>query len=165
MPRRGRNNLDEQRVFFVTTSTINKSHLFDTDEKLRKLLEIIIFNINRNHSVLLGYVLMINHFHLLLFVRDGGKVLSKIMHDIKSYSSRKIFPNKGTVWMSRFDDVAIYTEKQFFRKLNYIHNNPVKVKLVNSQEKYIYSSAKNWINGIEDNVVKFDLSWLSGGDA
>ncbi len=120
MPRRERFKLTEQRCFFVTTTTKNKYPLFHSEELLQGLLDIIIFNITRNNSILFGYVLMINHFHLIVYVNDGGKVLSKIMHDIKSYSARTLFPKQGSIWMERFDDVSIYTEKQFRVKLKIV---------------------------------------------
>jgi len=35
----------------------------------------------------------------------------------------------------------------FFRqKLNYIHNNPVRAGIVEKEEKYIYSSARDFYN-------------------
>ncbi len=69
--------------------------------------------------------------------------------------------------MPLFDDVAIYTEKQYQTKLSYIHNNPVKSGLVSRAEHYEYSSAKCWLTGAVDHLVTTSLycSKLSGGDA
>ena len=49
-------------------------------------------------------------------------------------------------WMPRFDDKVIRNERMFWTKLHYIHKNPVKAGIVESAEKYKYSSARNYVN-------------------
>ena len=58
--------------------------------------------------------------------------------------------------MDRFDDEVIRSEKWFFQKLNYIHNNPVKAGLVEMPEDWSYSSGRNYING-DHSVIKIDI--------
>lgn len=158
MPRRGRSDLGEQRVFFVTTTTKNHKHYFDSREKLSQLLQIISSSVEKHKVTIYGFVLMVNHFHLLVGLSGGGPALSTFMRDIKSMTWRKLFPQESGIWMSRFDDVAIYTEDQFRIKLNYIHNNPVKAGLSQTPEGYDFSSAKVWNSGVEDGITCTDLS-------
>jgi hypothetical protein len=43
-------------------------------------------------------------------------------------------------------------------KLEYIHNNPVKVGLVTNPEDYKYSSARNYV--LDDHsVIEVDTDW------
>ena len=91
--------------------------------------------LKKHDAKLYGYVLMANHFHLLVEI-DGGPRLCRFMRDLKSLSARQIFPGQGTIWAERFDDVAIVTESQFYRKLSYIHSNPVKAGLVKRWEDW-----------------------------
>ncbi len=100
---------------------------------------------------------MINHFHLLVKLEGGGVGLSKLMRDIKSLSARQIFPNSKGIWMERFDDVSVTSGEQFRRKLNYIHFNPVKAKLVEQAENYRFSSAKSWNTGKAEAGVTVDF--------
>ena len=44
------------------------------------------------------------------------------------------------------------------RKVNYIHQNPVKASLVNKAEDYLYSSAKNYA---EEDDALFEVVCLS----
>ncbi len=165
MPRRGRSSLSEQRVFFVTTTVREWRGLFDSPEILHGLQRII-FKAIANHGVtLFGYVLMPDHLHLLVRLEGGGPQLSRFMRDIKSLSSRLLFPGQGSVWMERFDDVAIYSDEQFSIKLNYLHKNPVRRGLVSRPEDYEYSSASAWLSGLNDGVVCTDVHelGLSGG--
>ena len=48
------------------------------------------------------------------------------------------------VWLDGFHPEIIFSNKFFFQKLNYIHNNPVVAGLVSVQEEYNYSSARNY---------------------
>ncbi len=110
----------------------------------------------------LGYVLMPNHIHLIIFFRDRNE-LSNLMRDFKKYSSIQVRrmlekennidlldklhfekrEQKFRVWTSRFDDKIITSREDLERILDYIHNNPLQEKwgLVNNPEDYLYSSA------------------------
>lgn len=50
---------------------------------------------------------------------------------------------------------------QFNIKLNYIHNNPVKKELVDSPEKWEYSSYRFWeFDEANSHLVK-DFKWMN----
>jgi putative transposase len=87
---------------------------------------------------LFGYVVMPDHFHLL--IQPSKKFsLSEILRFIKGNFSRKYneFTNKkGEVWQRGFYDIAMRDEKDIIRWLEYIHYNPVKKGLVSSPDKY-----------------------------
>jgi len=153
MPRRGRSQLGEQRIFFATTTTKDFQNVFDTPESLRKLREIIVEAVKRHCAKLYGYVLMPNHFHLLIGLEKGGPDLSAFMRDVKSMSWRLIFPGRPGFWMARFDDVAVFTEDQLRTKLNDIHNNPVKAGLAATPESYEFSSARAWLREDDNSIV------------
>jgi REP-associated tyrosine transposase len=44
------------------------------------------------------------------------------------------------VWQRRFYDFNVWSEKKRLEKLNYMHGNPVERRLVDSPEKWGYSS-------------------------
>jgi putative transposase len=44
------------------------------------------------------------------------------------------------VWQPRFDDFAIRTDQQMSAKLNYVHGNPLKHRLVDDVAQYPYTS-------------------------
>jgi len=39
---------------------------------------------------------------------------------------------------------VIYSNPFFYEKLNYIHQNPVQEMIVDKQEEYLFSSARNY---------------------
>lgn len=167
MPMRGRRSLADNRVFFVTTATKGHLPLFSGRDNCFAIKEII-SSYSRHHDIIIiGYVIMPTHLHLLLAVRQGGNSLSAFMRDIKRVSAKELAPSGGGVWESRFDDVAIISQTQFMIKLNYIHCNPVKAGLCDRPEDFEFSSAAIWVGREVDPFVSasLDFCWLSGEDA
>ncbi len=108
----------------------------------------------------MAYVIMPNHIHLLMGVKNGGKELSRFIFSLKGLIRKRLSGNKD-FWNERFDDLVIRSEEQFLIKLNYIHNNPVKRGLSASPEDWRYSSFKFWNNEINHPILKKDLSFYS----
>ena len=63
IPFRGRTS---QSTYFVTSSTFGKKALLQKQENAQLLLDVIVANRTRNHFLLHAYVVMPDHFHLLL---------------------------------------------------------------------------------------------------
>gem|GEM_PF-999917 len=63
--------LIDQQIFFVSTATRNHEHFFKDNLKLAGLYSIIGHVSARHNAQIYGYVLMPNHFHLLISI-DGG---------------------------------------------------------------------------------------------
>jgi len=84
--------------------------------------------------------------------------ISEIMHSIKRSSSRLInkqYPNIHFRWCEDFYDFNVYSSNKFEEKLNYIHQNPVRAKLVNDLADYKYSSARNYYFG-DRSAIRID---------
>lgn len=60
------------------------------------------------------------------------------------------------LWMKRFDKEVIRDQQMFWTELNYIHNNPVKAKLVLKTEEYKYSSVRNYAFS-DQSILEVDL--------
>jgi putative transposase len=165
---RNRKEFLEEYCFFVTTSCRNYLHIFDRDTCFRILIQSLQFVGRKFNADYLGYVLMPNHVHFIVYFRKENQ-LSALMRDFKKFTSGEIRrlvekdgrfdileklrfhrPNqKFKLWQDRFDDVNIRSRKVLETKLNYIHENPLQEhwNLVESPEKYSYSSAAFYENG------------------
>jgi len=160
--RRYRSSVAGPALFFVTTSTLDRIDLFDSNHKLSQANEIL-FNVVKLHSsILMGYVLMPNHVHLLIGTQQGGDQISKFVHSFKG-NVRKEIAGDRSIWQKRFDDLMIATEDQFRIKLEYIHWNPVKRGLVEKPEDWKYSSYRFWALGEENPLLVKDFLWLERG--
>ena len=71
------------------------------------------------------------------------------------FVSRKTKGNKGAnsrnkdyqFWCQDNRPMELIHGRFIFQKMNYIHSNPVDAGLVERQEHYLYSSAKDYIEG------------------
>jgi len=134
---------EEGRCYFITSTTERRKNIFSKNENAQ-ILSNILYNLRkRGKFFLLGFVLMPEHFHLLIVPRNGVK-LSWIMQEIKKGSARlinKLNNSQGKIWLDEYYDYVIRDENDLVKHLNYIYTNPVKRGLVETPEEYPWSSA------------------------
>lgn len=53
--------------------------------------------------------------------------------------------NEYQFWRQDNHPIELYSSRFVFQKLNYMHNNPVEAGLVERQEHYLYSSARDYV--------------------
>ncbi|MFN6090271.1 MAG: REP-associated tyrosine transposase [Cyclobacteriaceae bacterium] len=162
MALRGRNSFLDEECFFITTTCYKWYHLLEMEPCKITVSESINFLNTKYVAATLGYVIMPNHIHLILYFKNGNQ-LSNWMRDLKKFTSvmvrqqieksgnielleRLRVPEKKQVfkvWQDRFDDVYLANKKILETKLNYIHTNPMQAhwSLATSPEKWPYSSA------------------------
>jgi len=106
---------------------------------------------------LFAYVIMPDHIHLLI-QPEGDKKISKILNQIKGVSSRKInlILRQDHIWQKGFYDFTIHRDKKFQEEFNYIHFNPVKWRIVDRAEDYLFSSARYYLK--KHGGVYYDVS-------
>lgn len=146
MPRLARKNL-ESNYLHVIVQGINKEYIFNDSNLKKAYKNILKKNIDEKNITILAYCIMDNHAHILLYGEDI-KQISKLMQQTNT-SYAKLYNNinkrVGYVFRDRFYTQMIFTERQLLNCLIYIHNNPVKAKIVDSPEKYYYSSYLEYI--------------------
>ncbi len=104
---------------------------------------------------LIAWVVMPNHVHVLVRVYEGVP-LAKIVQSWKSYTGRRIrvlreeSPARARgsqmqeVWMREYWDRYIRDERHFHMAVDYIHQNPVKARLVGMAKDWPWSSAREF---------------------
>ena len=112
-----------------------------------------------------GFVIMDNHLHILIQIQ-GAKNLSVMMQKVllsfgKMY--RKDNAYVGYFWQGRFIAQSIISDKGMWEVINYVHNNPVKVNIVQAQHKYRYSSAYKY-HGLINKEIEQLISVTKYGD-
>ena len=141
MPRKSRNE-SHLNFYHVMVQGINKEFIFKDDNHISIYKNIISKYLKDSNITVLAYCIMNNHAHFL-FHCEKIQDLSKFMQ--KSNLSYSHFYNKlnnriGFVFRDRYRSQAILNKKQLYTCLHYIHNNPVKAKIVNHMSSYKYSS-------------------------
>ena len=90
-----------------------------------------------------AWVVMPNHLHFL--VKVGETPLSKIVKELKRYTSReanKILRRTGAFWCEDFFDTYMRDAQHELKARRYIENNPVKALLVREPKEWLWSSAR-----------------------
>jgi len=90
-----------------------------------------------------AWVIMPNHLHFLIKV--GDTPLSKIVKELKRYTSReanKILQRTGAFWCADYFDTYMRDAQQESRTQHYIEKNPVKALLVREPKEWPWSSAR-----------------------
>jgi putative transposase len=151
-------------MVFVTTTVREWTPVFSDPTCAEAVLSQLADTVTFFGHTLTAYVVMPTHLHTLVGLTDLQQ-LSQVMQSFKSLSARrlrplvcqehrKVFDHNGRFlfWKQRFDDLVIWSEKQFRIKVEYIHNNPVRAGLVERAIDYPYSSARDWLSGTEGRV-------------
>jgi len=97
---------------------------------------------------LIAWVIMPNHVHVL-FQPINGWTVHKVVAAWKKFTARKICDarrannqtSRARVWHREYWDRIIRDPKHFDKTLQYIHQNPVKARLVAVPENWPWSSA------------------------
>jgi putative transposase len=137
---------------FVTTVTSARGNIFTDPEICRRILEHLEDYRNRFQVDCLGYVLMPDHLHLLLHQVHEGTAVPDMIRDFKKITSRDCRPpfyRARSLWRSRFDDVPVPGTDAVLTKLQYMHMNPVRKGIVERMADYEWSSAREYLLGIE----------------
>jgi putative transposase len=127
----------------------------------------------KHEFLLLGYVIMPEHVHLLLS-EPKHLTPSRVLQILKQRVSRKMrgkhrngsrqqltlrFPeDQGELprfWQRRFYDFNVYTKVKFREKLDYMHANPVKRRLVGHPKDWPWSSFSFYATG-EPGLLRID---------
>lgn len=116
-------------------------HIFMNDSDRRMFLNTISDMCERFEINVFAYVLMLNHYHLL--VRTNQANLTKAMHWFgTTYTSR--FNNKnqkiGHLFQGRYKSILIQNDTYVMQLSCYIHRNPLQAGIVDRLAEYKWSS-------------------------
>ena len=170
---RNRNQFLHYNCFFVTTTCIHWKKLIHLANAYDILIDSLKFVNEKYKTDILGYVLMPNHIHLIVYFKKCNE-LSNYMRDFKKFTSTKIrqrideaghtkllnelrnnAPNRAfQVWKDRFDDLYLKNRTLLETKLNYIHMNPLQEHwdLAKHPTDYKWSSAEFYENGKQNKL-------------
>jgi len=167
--------IENEGVYFITSTIIEWIPVFIKEEYFRIIVRSLSYCRQNKGLKLFAYVVMDNHIHLIA----SAKNLSQIIKDFKSFTAKKIIEvakaedrkwllnqfefykkkykkdSAYQVWQEGFHPQMITEEKVLNQKIEYIHYNPVKRGLVDQEDHWIYSSARNYIG--DKGCIELDI--------
>jgi putative transposase len=174
---------EQNCAYFVTCTVVEWLPVFARDEYRRIALDALAFLRAQKHTELNAFVIMPTHFHAILWPEEGTN-LSGVLRDFKRFTSRGISReakrlgetdilerfttarqrgraqdvSQYQVWQEGSHPEMIYSLDFARRKIDYIHDNPVRAGLSGSALDWLYSSAKAYFLG-EETYPPTDLLW------
>jgi putative transposase len=128
-------------VYFITASTFQRRLLLSTEPMARLFLEVLFHYRDKRNYFLHEFVLMPDHFHLLLSPTLSLERSLQLIKGGFSYRARKELEFQGEVWEKSFYDRRVRGMEDYYNFKQYIRRNPVKRGLIGLPEEYPYSSA------------------------
>jgi putative transposase len=149
---------------FITTSCYQRRPLLGTPRSRDLFLEVMEQVRQRHQFVVVGYVVMPEHVHLLFSEPERGNpslVLAALKQTFAHRLLRELRAQTGAqanalwsipvavghVWQRRFYDFVVFTEKKRVEKLRYMHRNPVQRGLVLEPQQWLWSSFRHYAYG------------------
>jgi putative transposase len=147
-------------LHFITCSCYHRQPWMGSASRRDLFLTVLEHVRQRYAFVILGYVVMPEHFHLLVSEPQRG-TLSTVMKALKLGFARRVLgmaqrpdqPNLSPmsepahVWQRRFYDFNVWTGHKRIEKLRYMHRNPVKRGLVAEPDQWRWSSFRFYAYG------------------
>lgn len=155
---RQRRKLSSSQIYHVMLRGNSGRDIFIDDEDRHRFLNILTDKKKDNEFVLYAYCLMDNHIHLLL--KENKDNISHIMKRIGTayavYFNKK-YQQNGHLFQDRFKSEVIEGELYLLAVIRYIHNNPLKARLVKLPEDYKWSSYSEYLKNRTKMVIVEDI--------
>jgi putative transposase len=184
MPSRLERRYDTRTSHFITCSCYQRKPLLADDRIKQIFLTVLEETRQRYRFCVYGYVLMPEHFHLIISNPDlgnAGKVLQVLKQRVSHRAWKILGPTlsqnrrKGGAptsqesrrcaaewqfWQRRFYDFNLWSAPKMVEKLKYLHRNPVVRGLVARPEDWPWSSFRHYAVG-EVGPVEIESEWTA----
>jgi REP element-mobilizing transposase RayT len=165
---------EQQAIYFITFTCyqwlplIRATDLYDDIYKWFDILK-------KDRHAVLGYVIMPNHMHVLLYYNTSPRTINQCIAEGKKFRAWEIIKRlkklKAAHYLSRmdcdlaedsrtgkqryqafevsFDCKVCFNKQMLLQKLEYIHRNPISKghKLAETMSDYPHSSARFYLHG------------------
>jgi putative transposase len=142
---------------FITSSCYHRQPFLASAPRHDLFLHILEEVREKYQFVVWGYVVMPEHFHLLISEprKRNLAVAMQVLKQRVSFRCRRKKKTAGQMalwqaelprafWQKRSYDFNVFTQRKHAEKLDYMHNNPVKRGLVESPELWRWSSFRTY---------------------
>lgn len=171
--------------YYFTSVTNSRLPVFQTDKMKDVVCKAIDEARTSSGIFIFAYVIMPDHFHI---VTNGEVKPSRILRFLNGVTARRVIDYlkeneftssleklkqfekkrgyKYSLWEHHSDTFTITSESMFMQKVNYIHLNPVRAKLVENMDDYLYSSVRIWKRKPNENEpLEMDIQQIKWREA
>ena len=129
--RKGRYSQANQ-IYHITTTIANRQPLFNEFYLARKIINTIKQSDALNYTTTLAFVVMPDHVHWLMQLKDKG-TLQQVIRSMKSQTAKVV---GHPIWQAGYYDHAIRNDEDIVNIARYIIANPIRAGLVKKASDY-----------------------------
>lgn len=156
--------LSKTKMYHIIFKGIGRQNLFEERSDYEKMKSILSTVKGEMEFDLYAYCLMTNHVHLFIKEKNLGeisKIMSKILSHYATWFNIK-YIRSGPLFSNRYMSEPVEDEKYYMNLIRYIHQNPVKARVVGRVGQYQYSSYSEYVDGNDTFTdIDFFLDMLS----
>lgn len=139
MPRYARKR-SSTGIYHVMLKGIDGRDIFLDDEDKEKFIENMLKARDKGKFELYAYCLMDNHLHILIKESEGiGTSIKRIAVGYVQWHNNK-YGRMGHLFQNRYLSEPVETESYLLTVVKYIHQNPLKARIVTQLADYKWSS-------------------------
>ena len=164
---------DDAIAHFITFATVDWVDVFTRNLYRDIVVESLRYCIQQKGMRLHAWIIMSNHVHLIQSAASGFTIMESL-RDMKKFTSKQIikaisdnekesrkewmlyrFTQAGKYnsnnktfqfWQQDNHPIELFTPAMLKKKLNYLHENPVRAGLVKNPEDYVYGSGGDYFS-------------------
>ena len=149
MPRRALHD-SNGLVFHVLNRSARRVRIFRQPADYQAFEKLLVEGIRRSPVGLLGYILMPNHWHLVL--RPGAAPLPRFMHWLtlthtKRWHTAHGSAGYGAVYQGRYHALPVVGDAHLLSVVRYVERNALQAGLVRRAEHWRWGSLWHRVNG------------------
>jgi putative transposase len=150
MPRQKR--VDEARGIYHALNRGNQRQtIFSQHDDYEAFLRVLEEGLEKYPVELYAYVLMPNHWHLVLRPAENGG-MGRLLRWVTAthtqrYHARYHTSGEGHLYQARFKSFPIQDDKHFLVVCRYVERNPLRAGLVTRSEAWNHGSLWEWVKG------------------
>ncbi|MEZ5338152.1 MAG: transposase [bacterium] len=150
----GKNMRDDPRAIFAGDDDLDTCYgnCWLRDPRVADIVEGSLLHYDGERYLLLAWVVMPNHVHVLIAQRKGFP-LAGIVRGWKSFTARQanlVLGRSGSFWQLDYFDRFIRDQRHLHNVAEYIHENPVKARLCRTAADWKWSSYCRIAQRLED---------------
>lgn len=136
----------ENALYHILSRGNERKSIFKDNKDYEKFLYYISLMHQRYGVIIYCFVLMNNHYHLLL--ETPKPTLSRTMRDLNGHYTiyfNKCHKRDGHLFQGRYKAILVDKDSYLLELSRYIHLNPIRAKVVDKPEDYPYSSMPYYV--------------------
>ncbi|QSZ26936.1 transposase [Aceticella autotrophica] len=135
-------------LYHIVFRGICRQNIFEEDNDFIKMLKTIQELKQEMQFKIYAYCLMNNHVHLLLKEENTGDIsliMKRLLTKYAGWFNRK-YSRSGALIANRYKSQPVEIDEYLSSLIRYIHQNPIRAKIVTHIDKYRWSSYPEYMN-------------------